>query len=233
MARQRTGAELLSDLALRADVGAFSSSTRPTTTQAYDLLTRSLYRFSHKHNAFGTRFKTDTIAVSSGTTSYSLPTDFAALEYFRYTDGGVRHKVRAGSVDDIDREDTDTLGWSAGHAVYNLRGRNVIFNDPKASYTVTIGYVPELEAYDSGDNAIAGLTTSDDYILAEGGIDDWIVLDAAVAILGIEERDPTALLVEKQMIEEDLQRHLAERDLHEPIAVRNTWDKRNRSRWGD
>ena len=69
MARQRTPLERLSDLRLAADVPAFTTTTRPTKAETIDILNRSLYRFSHKHAAFGTRFKTDTISATSGTTS--------------------------------------------------------------------------------------------------------------------------------------------------------------------
>ncbi len=228
MARTSTLANLKSDIAFLADVPAFSATTRPTETQITRWINRALYRFSHRHAMFGTRFKSDTISVSSGTTSYALPTDFAALRYFRFTVNGERQKIERGSVDEVDREDTDSLGWSTGRAYYWLAGRNVVFTDPKASYTVTVGYVPELEAFNIGGTAISDMSAATDYINSEGGVDDWVALDVAIAVLDFEDRDSTALRMQREEVEQRLIDTLTERDADESLRVRNTWD---RNRW--
>ena len=79
MAIEVTGTQLLDDLAITADMPAFNSDTRPTQNQALRMLSKSIYKFSHKHKQFGTRFKEDTISAVGGTVTYDLPTDFAAL----------------------------------------------------------------------------------------------------------------------------------------------------------
>jgi hypothetical protein len=228
MARQSTLANILDDIRVYADVPAFSASTKPTKTQATRLINKALFRFSHKHKAFGTRFKTSTISVSSGTTSYSLPTDFAALRYFRFTENGERRKIEKGDADKIDMLDTYNVGWQAERAYYWLPDgtQTVYFTDPRASYTVTIGYVPELEAYNSGGTAQAELSSDTDYILDDGGVDDWVALEVAIYIVGaVEERDATFLIALQQKSEQDLIDHLTDRDVDEPERVRNTWDR--------
>ena len=227
MARQRTLSELLEDIRVLADVPAFTSTTKPTKVQATRLINRSLYRARKKWRAAGTVYKTSTIAVSSGTTSYSLPSDFAALEdgYLRFTDGdGSPRVVHIGTMADIGMDGSDPVGWENGPARGVIRGRQLLTNDPKDSFTVTIGYVPETVAFDSGDNAQSDLSADTDYINSEAGVDDWVALDVAITIVGtIEERDPTALLQEMSRTETDLIEAMRERDDDPILRIQDTW----------
>lgn len=241
MAIEVTGAQLLDDLAITADMPAFTPETRPTDDQALRMLSQSLYDFSHVHKSFGTRFKESTIAVVSGTELYDLPTDFVSLRYLRYTDSGTRRKIRRGDIDDMDRQGNVPTGWQGGRAVYMLMGRNaaslahqIRFNDPRGAYTVTIGYVPELEVYTTGDVAKAELTQLTDKIMAEGGIDRWIVIDSAIKIWRLEQKDASDLRNMREEVEQRLQAHMIDRDVDEAEVVRNAWDRGEvDDLWGD
>ena len=230
MARKRTLTNLWADVALYADVPAFSSATKPTQAQVTDMLNRSLYDLQGVLRQHEVLFKTGTISAVSGTTSYALPTDFASLRYLRFTEGGVRQKIEKGSVDDIDREDTSTVGWKAGTAKYWLPagGKTIYFTDPRASYTVTVGYVPELALFDTNDAAKAEFTTGTDYVLSDGGIDEWIALDVAIKVAGIiEERDTSTLERRQAITLERIIEHSSTRDEDESFRVRNAWDRRH------
>lgn len=227
MARKRTLTNLWADVALYADVPAFSSATKPTQAQVTAMLNRSLYDLANIVKKDGLWFKTDTIAVTSGTTSYALPTDFSSLRYLRYSEGGERRKICKGSVDVMDRASSYNAGWTNERARYWLPAgsKTIYFTDPRGSYTVTVGYVPDLVAFDTNDTAIAELSTSTDYILSDGGVDEWIALDVAIRIAGIiEERDTSAQERRQDLTFERLLEHFNNRDIDEPEAVRNTWD---------
>lgn len=233
--RERTLSELLGDVALYADVPAFTTSTRPTKAQATRLINESIYDFGHEHKAFGTRFNTTTIAVSSGTTTYALPGDFAALRYLRFTEGGERRKIYRGTIDDMDREGTYSRGWSDSKALYMLLGISsgapqIMFTDPKASYTVTVGYIPELTVEDSGGTSLSDLSADTDRLFEQGGICTWVALDAAIKIKEIDQEDASDLRQRRLEIEGRLKAHLEDRDVDEPMHVRNTWGS-GRSQW--
>lgn len=228
-ARNRTLLQLRGDIEFYADLPVITSSTRPTLVRVLRMINESLYDFSHRHKSFGTRFKTATIAATSGTTLYDLASDFAAMRYLRYSDGGRRFKIRRGDLDMMDMQDTGVVGWKGGAAYYMLMGKSsgvdqILFTDPRGSYTVTYGYVPELEAFDTNDTAITELSADTDYILSEGGIDTWVALDVAIKIKAADQADASELMMAKQQVEQSLQAHLADRDVDEPERVRNTWD---------
>ena len=244
MAIEVTGTQLLDDLRITADMPPFNSDTRPTEAQALRMLSKSIYKFSHKHKQFGTRFKEDTISAVGGTVTYDLPTDFVALRYLRYTSGSHRRKIRRGDIDDIDREGLNTTGWAGGNtALYMLLGRSGVavrhqirFNDPRGAFTVTVGYIPALEVYDSGDAAKAELLLVTDKVMAEEGIDDWIVLDTAIKIWSLEQKDTRDLRQTMADVELTLQAHLVDRDVDEPAVVRNAYDQgglEDDDLWGD
>lgn len=226
--RERTTLELLGDMALYADVPAFTTSTRPTKAQAIRLLNESIYDFGHEHKGFGTRFTTSTINVVSGTTTYALPGELAALRYLRYTDGGERRKIHRGTIDDMDRQGTYARGWSEIEPKYMLLGvaggvPQIMFTDPKASYTVTVGYVPELTCEDSIGTALPELADDTDRLFELGGICTWVAIDAAIKVKEIMEQDATDLRQRRAEIEGRLKSHLEDRDVDEPLYVRNTW----------
>lgn len=233
-ARVRILTDLLADLALAADLPAFTTSTRPTKAQAIRALNLALYQFSHKHKYAGTRLKQDNFAVSSGSIKYQLPDDFVSLVALRYDSGGQRRKVVRGTVDDLDASTSgNAVGWARGGAKYVLGGglaltQEIYFTDPRASYVVDCWYVPEIEAFDTNGTAQAELSADTDQILSAGGVDQWAVLSAAIEMKGNEEQDTAELERRLDRVEQGLTAHLRDREPQESAHVRNV-----DGGWGD
>lgn len=202
--RKRTLGDLLGDLAEAVDFPrGFSDSpaTYVTKTRAARYLSESVHAFAQKHQAFGLLAKTANIAVVVGTTEYALPDDFCAL---------------------LDL-DSDPHGM---HGSYQILGEQIILSTPRRAYTLIMRYVHELPIFDSGDAATSDFDPADDdgYILCKGAIDQWVVLDSAIKITRKQDKDPSALMLEREAIEQNLIQNLIDRDAQSPSYVRNDWD---------
>jgi len=218
---------MLVELAESVDLPPFSDSpaTFITQTRAMAYLSASVHAFAQKHRAFGLLATTGTINAVSGTKAYALPTDFAALISIMTTVQGQPFKLERMDIDDIDLQPTNGTGWQSYQAGYAILGEQLIVTDPKAAYTLTLRYVPELPMFNTGGAAIADFSATTDYILAKGSIDQWVVLDSAIKCMRKQEKDPSAFVRGREEIEERLLDNLRDRNEHDASSVRETYDR--------
>jgi hypothetical protein len=211
-------------LAEAVDLPAFTASTYVTQTRAIEYLSDSVHAFAQKHRGFGLLATTGTINAVSGTKSYNLPDDFAALINVTTTVNSAPAKLVRVDIDEIDLQPTNNTGWAFGaRPAYTILADQLVITDPKASYTLTLRYVPELPMYNSGNTAIADFSATTDYILTKGSIDQWVVLDSAVKIQRKQQIDPGPFIASKAEIEGQLVENLKDRNEHDAGQVRDAW----------
>jgi len=224
MARTCTVTTLLTDLAEVTEEPTFDANTYVTQTQAIRYLSQSVHAFSQLTLAQDLLAKTDTFTVSAGTQSYALPSDFAMLVNLYYQVNGQPNKIWRVDIDEIDKRSTLYGGWQSERAMYAIMGELIYTTDPKGTYTVTRRYVPELPMYNSGNTPIADFSAITDYIQCKGGIERWVVLDAAIKIYQKQRTDPSILVAMRSDVEAALKPNVLDRDAHENPMVRNSWD---------
>jgi hypothetical protein len=225
MARTCTVAQMLVDLANVTEEPTFASNTYVTQTEAIRYLSQSAHAFSQLTLAQDLLSKTDTFSAVSGTQTYALPSDFAMLVNMYFPVQGQPNKLCRADVDSIDQCSTSYGGWVQGRALYCILGENIYVTDPKAAYTVTRRYVPELPMFNTGGTAIADFGATTDYVQCKGGVERWLVLDAAIKIYQKQRTDPAILMAMRGDVEAGLKPNILDRDAHENPHVRNSWDR--------
>lgn len=232
MARQVTLLTLLSDLAECCDDPPYSDSpaTFVTKAAATRYLSQSCHAFALQHRGFGILSASTTFNTVSGTTSYAVPSDFAALEYMVYLYQGENQPMFRRVIEDIDLAPRQNASaWGVSDAIYALEGEFFVTNDPKDVFTVTVRYVPELPMRNAGGTPIPDFSADTDVLLCKSGIDQWVVWDAAIKVKRKQDQDPSMFVAARGDIEEVLKASLVDRDtLHAP-TVSNAWDRARRT----
>lgn len=228
MARSVTVATLLADLADACDDDPYTDApaTFVTQTRAMRYLSQSVHAFALQHLGFGILSKSFTFNTVSGTRSYALPTDFAAHKHMTYLYQGNPRPVFRREAEEVDLSPL-TLGggWGECDAIYAIEGEFIIVNDPKATFPVTMRYVPELPMLDNADVPIADFSATTDKLLCKGAIEQWVVADAAAKVMIKRQEDPSAKLAQRADIESVLKASVTERDATHAPAVVNSWDR--------
>lgn len=226
MARTRTLTQLRTDVADRADIEVPGASTFVTSTTMNRWINQSIRRFIGRLvEAYGEDYysKTSTISVVADTAAYALPSDFFRQVYFRVTIEGTRVKIERASLDAIDMDQPENIGWSACVPGYRLLGNQVVFTPtPKASHTVTLRYVGTAVLFDNGGSALSDLSADTDYLDGINGWEEWVVLDCARKALIKQERDPSAVIAEMREIEAEIDSLKSERAA-DGATVRETY----------
>jgi hypothetical protein len=216
--------QLLDRLAEAVDLPAFTANTYVTQTRAIEYLSDSVHAFAQKHRGFGLLATTGTINAVSGTKAYNLPDDFAALINVTTTVNSAPVKLVRVDIDEIDLQPTNNTGWAFGaRPAYAILADQLVITDPKASYTLTLRYVPELPMYNTGNTPISDFGATTDYILTKGAIDQWVVLDSAIKIQRKQMIDPTPFIQARGDIEAQLVENLKDRNEHDAPVIRDSW----------
>ena len=222
----RTDAQLISEVRDRSDLG---DSQFRTDTQIRRYLNESNRQLTAKLLAIkGSDHLTtkDTIAVSSGTDLYDLPTDCFKPKFFRVTINGVRINIPRAVTDELDIEN-DTAGWSGIGVVpkHRIRGSQVLFvPTPRASHTVTVHYIHTAIAFDGADDsAIEELSDSADFLQSYWGYEEWILIKAATKVKHDQEEDSSQLLFELQELWSDISKIADDATETEPERIRDAY----------
>jgi hypothetical protein len=229
MARTRTLAQLRTEVEQRADIPTSSSSgTRFLDTEINRYINQSIRRFvgfligNYSESYFRA---SSTISVSSGTRSYSLPSDFYQLISFVVTIDGTRVHLER-TPNELQDIDTDNYGWTQGYPTYRVLSSTVVFDPtPRASYTVTVNYHSLLFCFNSGGTAITDLSSDTDYLDGFNGWEEWVINDAAIKCKLKDEEPIVELQAVNDRIEQEIRRASANRDAGRPPRVRNHYDR--------
>jgi hypothetical protein len=205
VARIRTKAELLADVADRLDVPAFTSSTFVSV----DTMTRWLNQSNRRlgalvRAAFGEDYgsRPQTISVVADTNSYDLPDDYIRTLEMYVLEGTHRGRI-------IERASDFTVGPPASNNGFGYRilATSVVLDPtPVAACTLVHRYLPTLFAFDAAGNAIADLADDDDYLDGINGWEEWAVLDCCRKHQAAEEKDPSVFVMEMREIEQEIKR---------------------------
>lgn len=156
-------------------------------------------------------YKSNTISVTSGTTSYALPDDCFQPYLFRVTVDGERMDIPRADIEDLDME-TSNAGWSR----YSNRPHHRIMGydnsgsggeeqmvrfmpTPTASYTVTCHYIPQAPFVNFSGTAtrLSDMSSGGHQFMSEWGWEEWLVLDTSIKIKNDAEEDASVLLRER------------------------------------
>lgn len=229
MARSRTLAQLRTEVEQRADLPTSSTSgTRFIESELNRYINQSIRRFvgfliaNYSESYFRS---SSTIAVSAGTRTYSLPSDFFQLISLVVTiDGNRTHLER--SQNEQQDIDVNNVGWQQGTPKYRLLSSTVAFDPtPQASYTVTINYHSLYFCYSSGGTAQSDLSADADYLDGFNGWEEWVINDAAIKCKLKDEESIVELQAVNDRIEQEIRKAAAHRDAGRPPRVRNHYDR--------
>lgn len=151
------------------------------------------------------------VTTAAGTTSYSLPADFYKLK-------GVDIREASGSGQFTQARPFQwnernllsnavlTPALNGPPCYYSMRGSNLILNPaPDGQRTVRIWYVPCATTLVSGSDTVDGVN----------GFEEYIVVDAAIKCLIKEEKDISALVMQKKDLLKRIERMAGSRNIDE------------------
>tara|TARA_R110000751_G_scaffold27794_2_gene73155 strand:- start:3210 stop:3845 length:636 start_codon:yes stop_codon:yes gene_type:complete len=143
---------------------------------------------------------TQSITLVPGTEDYALPSDFYKAKRVYYTTGSRRFSIHPFNLEEVDGARNSAL--SAG--------------------TAELWYVPEMSLMTAGSDTISSIIPP-----MIKGWPDYIALSAAIRLLIREESDPSALMAEKQIMQNRLISLAEPRDAGIPDSVQDVGHRWN------
>tara|TARA_R110001599_G_scaffold127396_5_gene300784 strand:- start:59 stop:694 length:636 start_codon:yes stop_codon:yes gene_type:complete len=143
---------------------------------------------------------THPITLVPGTEDYALPSDFYKAKRVYYTTGSRRFSIHPFNLEEVDGARNSAL--SAG--------------------TAELWYVPEMSLMTAGSDTISSIIPP-----MIKGWPDYIALSAAIRLLIREESDPSALMAEKQIMQNRLISLAEPRDAGIPDSVQDVGHRWN------
>jgi len=202
----------------RYDLPAFSTTTKPTTTQVNALINESCSRFSALLcAAYGDDYFTTvaTLSTVASTSTTALPSAFYKLRsliWLRGTDDPV--PIHRASIEDYARLSLlSARAWTEEKPKYRFSVGSYLtwLPTPSAVYSVQCTYVATpVDLSADGDTAEVG-----------PGWNEWIVADVCAKLAQSREEDPSVFLSERADSERRIKEQAPDRDETEPTAVRD------------
>ncbi len=164
------------------------------------------------------------LLVTGGLASMTFPVDAWKLLELRVDINGERVKLHRAPVDMINAEITPS-GWAdAARIGYRLRGTRIHWAPtPTVAHTVSIEYLPTKIFKDLGGTPKASLTVTTDTFDGIFGWDEFVSIDVAIKLKSDNEKDVSALLLERGEVLKAILAEASERDANEPPRSRDTW----------
>ncbi len=168
--------------------------------------------------------KTYQFTATSGTTSYTLPSDFykprgldrvigddrVSIDEWQFHERN-RYSTTTGTPDDY----SDVRYRIMGQGIDGTDARIRFEGDP-GSYTYELWYVQAPQTLDADGDTFDGVA----------GWEDWIAYSVAIRILNREESDPTMLLQERAQIERRIANMATGRASGSPPRIQDTRNRR-------
>ena len=193
----------LSDLRARAlDYADMTGSNFPVEARVDDYINSAASEmYDILVNAYEDYFlDTHPITLVPGTENYALPSDFYKAKRVYYTTGSRRFSIHPFNLEEVDGARNSAL--SAG--------------------TAELWYVPEMSLMTAGSDTISSIIPP-----MIKGWPDYIALSAAIRLLIREESDPSALMAEKQIMQNRLISLAEPRDAGIPDSVQDVGHRWN------
>jgi hypothetical protein len=227
MSRPRSLQELLTDVADRLDVPAFTATTFVSSSTMTRWINQSVRRFAHKLiHAFGSEYYAalGSIVTAPNVALYPLPADFYQLIVLRVLIDGTEYGITHAGLDDLATTPNGD-GWSAGvrPRFRQLNNGIAFFPTPTAVYNVAVLYVPTLLVTDSLGVPKAELVAPTDLLEGHNGWEEWVILDCVKKHRIAEEKEVGQdIAIEQLEISREITR-AANARTREPERVRDTY----------
>lgn len=231
MATSFSVTDILADVARRANVPAFTTTTNVTTAQATGWLVQSARSlsalFRQKLGEDNDFIQQGTLTVQANVGLASLPSNCGEVHALLWVRSTSDYRLLdAADLDQFeDLQTGDIRKWTDGPApTYRLMGNTVTFFPPSSEEeTVLIYYTTHLD--------LTGQTS----FFARLDADLWLTLDVVCKLLNAQGRADVAAvyLQEKMMLEANLFSGARERDPYQVNTIRDTKSRRARGRWRD
>lgn len=168
------------------------------------------------------RFAAEETITATGASSYALPADYLATLSVEYQDTTDHYILLHRSTI---KERTQFSETTTGRAIaYRFAGSNIVLmpNPSSGSYRHT--YVTHCDVLSDDADTVDGVN----------GWEAWIYYDAAIKCMLKEESDASALIVERNAIQREIEAAAADRDYAESLRVVDTRTRHRHSpgmRW--
>ena len=212
MALTKTLAQMRSDLKIRAGMNSTGTSVDLTSTVLDGIINDAVYEgwdvITGKWLDYFTTSSSQ--AVTSGTDSYTVPTDFYKLRAVWMLDGSRYIRLLPADLDAAHLYTGQTVGTKAGYR-YRLMGRSLyLMPTPSANETLRIYYIPiKTEMTSDSDSVTFDVPIEYKYILAIAWRD----------LLDRQNLDPSPAIAKADAYEKKLRTAADGRDAGEPFYL--------------
>lgn len=170
MSLTRTRSQIRDDVRKFANVQGTTALLRHPDADLNDYINRGLSRLRFlltQANPDQRYLATSSGTTTSGTTVYSLPSDFGHLISLDLEANGVKHWLQAYELNERPALTTDSTSFAGIPFTYRLRGGNVeLLPEPTGTYTYTLFYVPHTTELASDGATLDTVNRLDDYVIA-------------------------------------------------------------------
>lgn len=170
MALTQTLLQLRTNVRRMADVAGGSALARHPDADLNDYVNRGIAALRRELDVAipDQRFLTSTtVSTVSGTTTYSLPSDFNHLVSVDLTANGAKSWLLPFEMHERPSLTSPNTSFSGIPFVYRLEGSSIeLLPAPTAAYTATIWYVADPSTLASDGSTLDTITRLDDYVIA-------------------------------------------------------------------
>lgn len=212
MARTRTLAQLRQEVRQRADLESSNHVTDSEVNRYVNQSCAALHGLIAEADEDYLTVST-TITTVAGTGTYAF-TGYR-IRWVEAVINGLTVRLDRWRFDQRDQLINAATRWTSTGAIplYRyVRGQISLLPVPDGAYSVTIWHI----------DPFADLTLDSDTFNGEDGWEEWVVLDAAIKCLTKEESDPSALMAERQRVEQRIRAALGTRDHARPDTAVDT-----------